>query len=103
MRIASTAAGPVTFGRRDFVESGRAILGECGLFERLSNSEREALFARARTQRYAANETIFLMGSPGDSSVCPIVPLATCLAPMPLSTVTPSSSGGGCYGDASLT
>jgi CRP/FNR family transcriptional regulator, cyclic AMP receptor protein len=67
--LLSTAARSATFGRRDFVESGRAILGECGLFRRLSDSERETLFARARTQRYAPNESIFLMGSPGDSMV----------------------------------
>jgi CRP-like cAMP-binding protein len=52
---------------RDAVDSTRAVLGRCGLFRRLSESEREALFARARTQKYAANETIFRMGSPGDS------------------------------------
>jgi len=50
-----------------FVENGRPVFGQCGLFRRLSSSEREALFARARTQKYAANDTIFLMGSPGDS------------------------------------
>ncbi len=54
---------------RDLVESGRAVLAQCGLFRRLSDTEREALFARARTQRYTANESIFLMGSPGDSMV----------------------------------
>jgi CRP-like cAMP-binding protein len=54
---------------RDLVESGRAVLAQCGLFRRLSDTEREALFTRARTQRYAANESIFLMGSPGDSMV----------------------------------
>lgn len=66
-RIATAEA--VILGSRDLVESGRAVLAQCGLFRRLSDNEREALFARARTQRYAANETIFLMGSPGDSMV----------------------------------
>jgi len=56
-------------GTRDVVDSGRAVLAQCGLFRRLSDAEREALFARARTQRYAANESIFLMGAPGDSMV----------------------------------
>jgi CRP/FNR family cyclic AMP-dependent transcriptional regulator len=56
-------------GNRDLAESGRAVLAQCGLFRRLGNGEREALFARARTQKYAANESIFLMGSPGDSMV----------------------------------
>jgi CRP/FNR family cyclic AMP-dependent transcriptional regulator len=56
-------------GHRDVVDSGRAVLAQCGLFRRLSDTERDALFARARTQRYAANESIFLMGAPGDSMV----------------------------------
>jgi len=56
-------------GHRDIADSGRAVLAQCGLFRRLSDNEREALFTRARTQRYAANESIFLMGSPGDSMV----------------------------------
>ena len=47
----------------------RAALDRCGLFRPLSDSEREALFARARTHKYAANENIFLMGSPGDDMV----------------------------------
>ena len=44
----------------------RAALDGRGLFQPLSDSEREALFARARSQTYAANENIFLMGSPGN-------------------------------------
>ena len=51
------------------MRAARAPPGQSGLFRRLSDNEREALFARARTQRYAANENIFLMGSPGDSMV----------------------------------
>ena len=56
-------------GLRDTADSGRAVLAQCGLFRRLTDGEREALFARARMQRYAANESIFLMGAPGDSMV----------------------------------
>jgi CRP/FNR family transcriptional regulator, cyclic AMP receptor protein len=67
IRIA--AADAMISSNRDLVESGRAALGRCGLFRRLSEGEREALFTRARMQKYAANETIFLMGSPGDSMV----------------------------------
>src|SRR4051812_13633651 len=67
MTFTTAAIDAVRIGGRDFVESGRAVLGRCGLFRRLSDGEGEALFARARTQKYAANETIFLMGSPGDS------------------------------------
>jgi CRP/FNR family transcriptional regulator, cyclic AMP receptor protein len=67
IRIA--AADAMISSSRDLVENGRAVLDKCGLFRRLSDGEREALFARARTQKYAASETIFLMGSPGDSMV----------------------------------
>jgi CRP/FNR family transcriptional regulator, cyclic AMP receptor protein len=67
IRIA--AADAMISGNRDLVESGRTVLGQCGLFRRLSDGERETLFARARTQKYVANDTIFLMGSPGDSMV----------------------------------
>ena len=65
----TAAADAICSGNRDLAESGRAVLAQCGLFRRLSDTEREALFTRARTQRYAANESIFLMGSPGDSMV----------------------------------
>jgi CRP/FNR family transcriptional regulator, cyclic AMP receptor protein len=68
MRRIATAEAMMSFNR-DPVDSGRAVLAQCGLFRRLSDSERESLFARARTQKYAANESIFLMGSPGDRMV----------------------------------
>jgi CRP/FNR family cyclic AMP-dependent transcriptional regulator len=55
--------------KREPIDSGRAVLAQCGLFRRLSDNERDALFTRARTQKYAANESIFLMGSPGDRMV----------------------------------
>ncbi len=64
-----TATADVMFGGNREADGGRAVLAQCGLFRRLSEGEREALFARARTQRYAVNESIFLMGSPGDSMV----------------------------------
>jgi len=65
----TATAGAVIVSNRESGDSGRAVLAQCGLFRRLSDTEREALFARARTQRYAANESIFLMGAPGDSMV----------------------------------
>ena len=65
----TATAGAVIVSNRESADSGRAVLAQCGLFRRLSDTEREALFARARTQRYAANESIFLMGAPGDSMV----------------------------------
>jgi CRP-like cAMP-binding protein len=49
------------------MRAGSAALGQSGLFRQLNDSERDALFARARTHRYAADENIFLMGSTGDA------------------------------------
>ena len=43
------------------------MLGECVLFKGLSPDERADLVARARMRAYSAGETIFLMGSTGDS------------------------------------
>src|SRR5215216_7554770 len=43
------------------------MLGECFLFRELDAEERNVLFARVRVRNYAAGDTIFLMGSPGDS------------------------------------
>jgi CRP-like cAMP-binding protein len=45
----------------------RRLLGECILFRDLGAEERNGLFARVRTRTYAGGETIFHMGSPGDS------------------------------------
>jgi thioredoxin reductase (NADPH) len=53
---------------RSLVEDARRLLGECGLFSGLEPAERNALFARVRIRirNFAAGETIFLKGSPGD-------------------------------------
>jgi CRP-like cAMP-binding protein len=56
-------------GGHALADGGRALLGQFSLFRRLSAAERAALLARARVQEYAAQETIFLMDSPGDSMV----------------------------------
>jgi len=42
-------------------------LGNCVLLRDLVAVEKDALLARARLRRFDAGETIFLMGSPGDS------------------------------------
>jgi len=52
---------------RSLVEDGRRLLGECKLFRGLGADERRTLFARSRIRNFAAGETIFLMGSPGDN------------------------------------
>jgi len=48
-------------------DDARRLLGECYLFHELDADERSVLFGRVRVRNYAAGETIFLMGSPGDS------------------------------------
>ena len=52
---------------RSSLEEARRSLGQCVLFRGLVAVERDALLARARLRRFEAGETIFLMGSPGDS------------------------------------
>ena len=82
--MSTTAAiDAVRIGSRDFVESGLAVLGQCGLFRRLRDCEREALFVRARTQKYAAGETIFLVGSSGDSMLAVLRGTIRISAPSP--------------------
>jgi thioredoxin reductase (NADPH) len=51
---------------RSLVEDARRLLGECGLFRGFGPDERRALFASVRVRNFAAGETIFLKGSPGD-------------------------------------
>jgi CRP-like cAMP-binding protein len=52
---------------RSLAEEGRRLLGECKLFRGLGADERRTLLARSRIRKFAAGETIFLMGSPGDN------------------------------------
>jgi CRP-like cAMP-binding protein len=52
---------------RSLVEDGRRLLGECKLFRGLGADERRTLLARSRIRNFAAGETIFLVGSPGDN------------------------------------
>jgi len=66
--LADSAAVEHAMARsRDPADGARAILFQSGLFRQLGVGQRDALFARARVQKYAAQQTIFLMGSPGDS------------------------------------
>jgi signal-transduction protein with cAMP-binding, CBS, and nucleotidyltransferase domain len=43
------------------------LFSECVLFRNLERREKEALFTRIRIRDFAASETIFVIGSPGDS------------------------------------
>lgn len=52
---------------RTNVDKARHLLGECILFRGLSADERSDLVTHARIRMYPAGETIFLMGSSGDS------------------------------------
>jgi CRP-like cAMP-binding protein len=49
------------------LETARRVLGECALFRGLPPDERNALIARAHIRNFGVGDTIFLMGSPGDS------------------------------------
>ena len=52
---------------RTNADKARELLGECILFRGLSPAERADLVGRARIRSYPAGDTIFLMGSSGDS------------------------------------
>jgi CRP/FNR family transcriptional regulator, cyclic AMP receptor protein len=43
------------------------LFSECVMFRNLERREKEALFTRVRFRDFAAGQTIFLTGSPGDS------------------------------------
>jgi len=58
---------PVAVVARMAAEEGRRLLGQCTLFRELGREERDALFARIHVRAYRAGETIFQMGSAGDS------------------------------------
>jgi CRP/FNR family cyclic AMP-dependent transcriptional regulator len=49
------------------LDAARRSLGECILFRGLSPDERKGLVAQARIRNFSAGDTIFLMGSSGDS------------------------------------
>jgi CRP/FNR family transcriptional regulator, cyclic AMP receptor protein len=49
------------------LEEARRVLGECALFRGLQPEERHALISRAHVRQFDPGDTIFLMGSPGDS------------------------------------
>jgi signal-transduction protein with cAMP-binding, CBS, and nucleotidyltransferase domain len=49
------------------VDQAFQLVSECVLFRDLERREKEALFTRVRIRNFAASDSIFLMGSPGDS------------------------------------
>jgi len=52
---------------RTSLENFRRSLGNCVLFREIVAVDKDALLSRARLRRFGAGETIFLMGSPGES------------------------------------
>jgi CRP/FNR family transcriptional regulator, cyclic AMP receptor protein len=62
----------LTPGDRNALEEARRSLGNCVLFRDLEAADKDALLGRARIRRVPAGETIFLMGSPGDSMMAVI-------------------------------
>jgi CRP-like cAMP-binding protein len=54
------------------LEDARRLLGECSLFRHLDAQERSALTQRVKLRQFAPGETIFLMGSPGQSMMAVI-------------------------------
>src|ERR1700758_1747225 len=57
----------MTSADRNTLEGARRSLGDCVLFRDLETANKDALLARACIRRVTAGETIFPMGSPGDS------------------------------------
>lgn len=52
---------------RSTQEEARRLLGDCALFRCLNADERKTLVARVRVRTFSTGDTVFLMGSPGDS------------------------------------
>lgn len=52
---------------RNTLEEAHRLLGKCILFRGLSPDERKGLVSQARIRNFSAGDTIFLMGSTGDS------------------------------------
>jgi CRP/FNR family transcriptional regulator, cyclic AMP receptor protein len=53
--------------KRSDVEEAQRLLGACGIFSGLSSEERRILVGRAKLRSFAAGQTVFSMGSPGNS------------------------------------
>jgi len=52
---------------RNTQEEARRLLAGCTLFRGLSGDQRQTLVARARVRTFSNGDTVFLMGSPGES------------------------------------
>src|SRR5262249_22606850 len=54
-------------GTTNSIENTHRLLEKCTLFRGLPTEDRDRLIARARIRHFAAGQTIFTMGAPGDS------------------------------------
>jgi len=63
----ASARQPARAPGRGITHDDRQFLAQCNLFRVLPTDERAKLIARAQVRKYAADETIFLMGSTADS------------------------------------
>ncbi|HLL26537.1 MAG TPA: Crp/Fnr family transcriptional regulator [Xanthobacteraceae bacterium] len=53
--------------KRSEIEEAQRLLGACSLFNGLEKEERRTLVERAKLRSFSAGQTIFSMGSPGNS------------------------------------
>jgi CRP-like cAMP-binding protein len=63
--------------------NARRVLGECPLFRGLTVDERNELIARAHLRKFAPGDTVFLMGSPGDSMMAVLSGIIRISVPSP--------------------
>src|SRR5262249_40382906 len=66
-RVGHSTRQAATPTERGVLDADRQLLAQCKLFRLLPADERATLIAHARIRKYAADETVFRMGSPGDS------------------------------------
>lgn len=65
--VGTSARQSQSAARPGLIGDDRQFLAQCRLFGALPADERATLLARAQIRKYMADETIFLMGSTGDS------------------------------------
>jgi CRP/FNR family transcriptional regulator, cyclic AMP receptor protein len=69
------------------------LFSECVLFRNLERREKEALFTRVRVRDFATSETIFEIGSPGDSMMIVLRGTVQISAPWPTKISVTSPKG----------
>jgi CRP-like cAMP-binding protein len=69
------------------------LFSGCVLFRNLERREKEALFTSVRIRDFAASETIFVIGSPGDSMMIVLRGTVQISAPSPTQISVTSPKG----------